>query len=325
MRILITGSEGTIGKILQWELRSRGHEVFCCDLAHSSDERYIRADVAEHREIVWAFTFARPEIVFHLAAEFGRANGQAHYERMWRSNVIGTQNVIRQCLFNSSVLVFASSSEAYGCADLYAPERENFKEEWLDRFAPEFHNQYALSKWTNERQIFMAAKNDKLKAIVLRLFNIYGPGEHYTPYRSVVCLFLYRLMKDLPITVYESSFRSHLYVQDWAEWVAQLTDPRILSAIKRKVAPWPGSGTSGVPVFNLGGSEYESSIALKDRILDMLGGSRSEITVKREESANIISKMPDTSQARHWLEYVPKTLLDEGLALTIKWMRETYP
>jgi dTDP-glucose 4,6-dehydratase len=325
VRILITGSEGTIGKPLQKELRRCGHDVFCCDLMHTSEPFYMRADISERRELSFVFSNARPGLVFHLAAEFGRQNGESYFERMWRTNVIGTQNVIRECIAHDSRLVFASSSEAYGRADLYARQEEDFKEEWLDRFAPEFHNQYALSKWTNERQIFMAARNEELKAIVLRLFNIYGPGEFYTPYRSVVCLLLYRLLKGLPVTVYENSFRSHLYVQDWAEWVAQIAQGEILSVITRKASPWPGSGSSGVPVFNLGGVEYESTMALKNRIVEIIGGSSSAVvTVLREEYANIASKMPDISLARNWLQYAPKTTLQEGLARTAAWMRKTY-
>ncbi len=52
MRILITGSEGVLGKVLKAELRKRGHKVYGSDLMHSSDPQYMRVDVSEARQNV---------------------------------------------------------------------------------------------------------------------------------------------------------------------------------------------------------------------------------------------------------------------------------
>ena len=50
------------------------------DLTHVADPHYIRADVAEYRQLDDAFD-ARPgpSVVYHLAAEFGRLNGESYY------------------------------------------------------------------------------------------------------------------------------------------------------------------------------------------------------------------------------------------------------
>ena len=75
MRILVTGGSGFIGTNLTQELRARGHTVFTCDLRHEPDPESIRADVGEFRQIAGAITTARPDMVYHLAAEYGRWNG----------------------------------------------------------------------------------------------------------------------------------------------------------------------------------------------------------------------------------------------------------
>lgn len=326
MRILITGSEGTLGSVLKKELRDRGHVVFGCDQAHSADPQVMRADIGERQQVIRVFDWARPELVYHFAAEFGRLNGQEYYQQLWRSNCIGTRNVIEECLRVNAVMAFASSSEAYGIADDYAPEHEDFKEGWLDKYAPEFWNEYALSKWTNERQIFMAARNEHLQAIIFRFFNAYGPGEKYSPYRSVVCLFAYRLMKGLPITVYKNYYRTFMYITDWLKGVANLSDPellkRILAAASFRI--WEGSGHSHVPVFNIGGEEYQSVESLAAKLLTHIGGSSSEITFLDSEKANVISKKPDITMAKIWLDHDPKITLDEALPATIDWIREEY-
>ncbi len=285
----------------------------------------MRADIAERRQLTRVFQWARPELVYHFAAEFGRLNGESYYEQLWKSNCIGTQNVIEECLINDSLLAFASSSEAYGMADDYAPATEDFREGWLDKYAPQFHNNYALTKWVNERQIFMAARNKGLKAVVFRFFNAYGPGEFYSPFRSVVCLFTYALLKGTPITVYKNYYRTHMFINDWCNTIANLSSQLYLDRILRRSRDlWVGSGGSGVPVFNIGGTEYESVEALKDKILSAIGESSSKIIYLDAELANVISKKPDNGLAEEFLGHNPVTTLDQGLPSTIAWMRKEY-
>src|SRR4051794_33237185 len=108
MRILITGGLGTIGAGLTRELRSRRHHVVTCDLQHQPDEigfslrsdlevpLYARCDVGEFRQIERVFDRMGPfDYAYHCAAEFGRWNGEDFYESLWRTNAIGTKNLIR--------------------------------------------------------------------------------------------------------------------------------------------------------------------------------------------------------------------------------------
>ncbi len=43
--ILVTGSQGTLGRPLVAELRRRGNDVWGCELQHQADEQTIRADI----------------------------------------------------------------------------------------------------------------------------------------------------------------------------------------------------------------------------------------------------------------------------------------
>ena len=52
-------------------------------------------------------------------------------------------------------------------------------------------NDYAMSKWVNEMQVRNSAIAHGTETVVVRLFNTYGPGEYYSPYRSVNCRFTY--------------------------------------------------------------------------------------------------------------------------------------
>ncbi len=90
-KILVTGGVGAVGTYLVKELRSRGHEVFVADHKHTREPNYARCDVGEFRQVERLWTgggweqgsLSKPhkfDVVYHLAAEFGRWNGEDFYE-----------------------------------------------------------------------------------------------------------------------------------------------------------------------------------------------------------------------------------------------------
>ena len=70
----------------------RGHDVWQADLQHHGDPQFIRADMASFRQLERVFE-EKYDYVYHLAAEFGRMNGEEYYETLWETNVIGTRSV----------------------------------------------------------------------------------------------------------------------------------------------------------------------------------------------------------------------------------------
>jgi dTDP-glucose 4,6-dehydratase len=300
-RILVTGSEGTIGRPLVRELRRRGHDVWGCDLHHQADERYFRADVANFRQLERAFD--RPwDFVYHLAAEFGRINGEEYYDTLWQTNVIGTRNLLELQRGRGFKLVFASSSEIYGDR-----HEEVLRESIPLQKAIIQHNDYAMTKWVNEIQIMNFEKRHGNPCVRLRFFNAYGPGERYHNYRSVVCLFAYRAMHDLPYTVYEGYHRVFMYIDDFIPTLANVCGNFV-----------PGE------VYNVGGVEFRSVRELSDLILEYLGKDDRLVTYLPEDRHNVQNKRPDISKARAAFGHDPRVGLEEGVPKTIDWMREVY-
>ena len=159
-KILVTGGLGTIGTGLVNELSSRGHDVYSIDLMHGENQigfslrtdvpkpRYARCDVGEYRQLERIFdTWGPFDFVFHCAAEFGRWNGEDHYEQVWRSNAVGTKNVIRLQEKHGFRLIHFSSSEVYG------DWPDVMVEHVMDKYEVRQMNDYAISKWVNEMQI----------------------------------------------------------------------------------------------------------------------------------------------------------------------------
>jgi dTDP-glucose 4,6-dehydratase len=284
-------------------------------MAHSEDPQYIRCDVRQFRQVENIFQVVKPDLVYHLAAEFGRNNGEAYYEQLWSSNQVGTENLIRLCLANKARIVLAGSSEAYGDSGL-----ASLREDVLDNSVHMFHNNYALSKWVQERQVMISAKRDGLNAVILRFFNAYGEGEYYSKYRSVVCLFCYRLLHDMPITIYRNGHREFLYIDDWTRTVANVADK--FDTLPR------GSNFAGVPVYNIGGEEYKSIEDMAQLVIEEIGRTlpidKSKINYVDEEIANVANKRPDLSLAQRDLDHKCGVPLTEGIKRTVRWMQSVY-
>jgi dTDP-glucose 4,6-dehydratase len=302
MRIFITGISGTIGTPLHAALLAQGHEVYGCDLFHSSDPAIVRADVAEFRQIETALRRVHPEFVFHLAAEFGRVNGEEFYDQVWRTNAIGTKNMLvlqKQMGFR---MVHASTSEVYG--DSHECGGPTMLEEFTAQNAVFPTNDYAISKLANELQIHNAWKEWQSPTMVLRFCNTYGPGEFYSPFRSVVCIFCYSAVVGKPWTVYPSYYRAFLYMDDFIETLAGT-----VQRFHRE------------RIINIGGTEYVSLQDLSDRVVRLSGCSPGLANVKSTDGINAKSKRLDVGLSERLLAHRPVTSLDDGIQKTLAWMR----
>ena len=71
-----------MGTNLAHELKERGHEVIALDLGNTEREEYVRADVRNYRQLEKVFDNWDFDLVYHLAAEYGRWNGEDFYENL---------------------------------------------------------------------------------------------------------------------------------------------------------------------------------------------------------------------------------------------------
>lgn len=307
MRILVTGSRGVVGTALARRLAESGHEVYGVDLAHSEysipfhphlygEGRYFRADVSNYREISRVMKVVNPDFVYHAAAEFGRWNGQDYYEKLWLTNAVGTRNILEIQKIRGFRAVYFSSSEVYG------DYPECMHEHIADGCSQ--LNDYAISKWANEQQVL---STPDIEAVRVRLFNSYGPGEDYTPYRSVACRFCYRLLHNQPIEVSRGHSRSHTWLPDAVDALANIT--RNFRAGR---------------VYNIGTSRSASIEELARIVLRHTGADPGLVKHKPGEAQTTKTKIVDNSFSVEHLGFRDTVTLDEGIRQTVEWMREVY-
>ena len=313
-KILVTGGLGTIGSGLVTELRSRKHDVYYIDLAHADDQigfslrtdepdpRYARCDVGEYRQLERIFNVWGPfDFVYHCAAEFGRWNGEDYYEQLWKSNAIGTKNIIRLQEKHKFKLVHFSSSEVYG--DWPNVMVENV----MDQYEIRQMNDYAMTKWVNEMQIHNSATLFGTESVIVRIFNTYGPGEYYSPYRSVNCRFIYCALKGIPWLVYRGYTRTSTYLADSVKTLCNITD-----------------NFKAGETYNVGGDQYHTVEEFSNLVLKATGADPKLVIYKDTEALTTRHKKVDISKAIRDLNHKTTMTLENGIKNTVEWMRTAY-
>jgi dTDP-glucose 4,6-dehydratase len=300
-KILVTGGRGFIGTNLVRELRSRGHDVTTVDLTHCEDPNHVRADVRSSVQLQRVFEKRSFGFVYHLAAEYGRWNGEDYYENLWETNVVGTKNMLRLQEKLGFKLIFFSSCEVYGDYDGL------MSEDVMDKTPIKQMNDYAISKWAGELQVLNSAAMFKTSSVRVRPLNCYGPREYYSAYRGVLPIFVYRALHDQPYTVYAGHKRIFDYVDDTVRTFANITDNFR-----------PGE------VYNVGGRE-EWVVDIKrasDLVLKACGKTDRLVTYKEAEPFTTKVKIVDCSRARRDLRHDPRVTIEEGVERYVEWMRK---
>jgi dTDP-glucose 4,6-dehydratase len=302
-KILVTGGQGFIGSNLVPELRKRGHDVWVCDLGHSEGPNYIRCDVTKYRQLARIFEQYDFDYVYHLAAEYGRWNGEDYYENLWLTNVIGTKNMLRIQEQKKFRMIFFSSAEVYGDYDGI------MSEDVMDKVPIKQMNDYAITKWVGELQCLNSQAMFGTETVRVRPVNAYGPHEHYSSYRGVIPAFIYKALHDEPYTVYLGHKRIFDYVEDTCRTFANIVDNFM-----------PGE------VYNIGGKEeWEHDIKyVSDLILKNLGKTDAKVTYKEAEPFTTRFKHMDFSKSRRDLKHNPLIPIEDGIPRTIEWMKRVY-
>lgn len=197
---LVTGGAGFIGSHLARCLLDEGMAVTVLDdLSVGTRERvdprarFVDGDVRKRDDVRMALDGV--DCVFHLAARvtirgsFEAARDDADV------NLLGTITVAN-AIDPDRVghLTLASSMAVYAEGLPGVPVREDHPQEPI--------SPYGVSKWAAERVVRQLVEPRGVRCSVVRYFNTYGPGQTYTPYVGVITIFVTRLLRGEPITIF---------------------------------------------------------------------------------------------------------------------------
>lgn len=165
-RALITGISGFVGRHLQEELIRAGWQVFGFDIRAAGENVFV-GDLSDRAALTRAVADCQPHAVFHLAGIIKSDDAEMYY----KSNLFGTLSLL-EAIVQSELrpkLLLASSSAVYGLTKGSRPITE--------RSTLRPVTEYAVSKIAQETAALRYHYAFGLPVIVVRMFNLLGPGQ----------------------------------------------------------------------------------------------------------------------------------------------------
>jgi len=318
MKVLVTGGAGFIGSHLSEALLGKGCEIHIIDnlstgsvknikhLARSKKFHFVKGSVTDERAM--EKLVRKTDVIFHLAAAVGVKYIIDHPLESIKTNVHGTETVLRLADALGKKKVFlASTSEIYG-KDRGGGSTFAETDDRLLGSTTKWRWSYSCAKALDEFLSLAYYRERKLPVVIGRFFNTCGPRQTGR-YGMVIPRFIKQALSGKPITVFGDGkqTRCFLYVGDAVKGVLALTE-------KKKAIG---------EIFNIGNPGGISILGLAEKI-KKLTNSRSKIVfvpyekVYKEGFEDMRHRKPDISKIRSCIGFTPTVGIDELLKRTIK-------
>ncbi len=300
---LVTGGAGFIGGHLVARLIDSGWNVRVLDnfssgsraglSGYGTDIEVIEADV---RDVNASRNACKGvDTVFHMAAIASVINSVEDPLLSHNVTLTGTLNVLLGARDqNVRRVIFSSSASVYGDAET-VPTSES------QRIMPQ--SPYASAKACGEFYCRNFWDLYQLETVVLRYFNVFGPGQNANSgYAAVIPRFVQAAITHTSPTIYGDGLQTRDFV-----YVGNVASANVLAAESRRA-----SGET----FNVAGG---AGISLLDMLEVLRGvtGARLEPCFQPGRPGEVRHSRADVSHAREILGYQPEVSLEQGLERTV--------
>lgn len=327
-RLVTAGYDVAVMDVLHPQVHGGGAEI---DLP--SSVRLFTGDVTHAPDCDAVLRMFRPSQIVHLAAETGTAQSLSEATRHGAVNVVGTTQLL-DALSRSALVpdqfVLASSRAIYGEGawrsgdqTFYPPPRSHAQllaGKWdpegpngapvvpiascAGQTQPRPTNIYAATKLAQEHLLAAWATAHDTDISVLRLQNVYGPGQSLTnSYTGIVALFARLARAHTPIEIYEDGriVRDFVYIDDVVN--------ALFAAVQEPATRHLDIG-SGIPttIHELG-----------RKIAAMCDAPEPTIVAKFRDG-DVRAASCTTEPAENQLDWHPMWALEDGLHALLKWI-----
>ena len=306
-RYLITGCAGFIGSNLTKNLYKKCDLILVDDLSEGSVKnlpKVLRKQLIKKRiQDIKNLKEKKIHGIFHLAAQASVPLSLKNFYESSTNNLASSIKVFEISKEYSAPVIYASSSAVYGDLALGNDEAGKFS-----IFSP-----YAHDKLTAESYAKLLFKIFKIPSIGLRLFNVYGPGQRAnSPYSSVIPIFIYRMLRKLPLTI-NGGFqtRDFVYINDVVDVMIKLMNKIQKQKIYKIFNLGTGRSVKIDLLFNLIKKKFKTNPKVVRKKLDKFDAKKSSGTFKK------INKFLNLKK-----NYFTK--LNEGLDETIDYMKKVH-
>ena len=300
-----------------------------------SSARLFTGDVTRAPDWDAVLRLFRPSQIVHLAAETGTAQSLSQATRHGSVNVVGTAQLLDALSRSALVpdqLVLASSRAVYGegawqcgtqtfyprprshaqlLAGIWDPEGPKGEPavplpSCAGRTEPRPTNIYAATKLAQEHMLAAWTAAHDASLSVLRLQNVYGPGQSLTnPYTGIVALFARLAREQRPLEVYEDGLivRDFVFIDDVVDAVlatvqTPATEPRCLDI----------------------GSGIATTIHELARKFAAICDAPEPIVVSKFRDGDVRAASCTIEPAKNTLHWRPKWALEDGLHALLEWI-----
>lgn len=305
-RVVITGGAGFIGSNLAWELCAE-NEVAVVDDLSTANLHNIKAlvdggKVAFARQSVTdadglKAIFRGTDFVLHQAAIPSVARSVRDPLAVNEAGIRGTLSVLSAAReAGVKKVVFASSSSVYGDTPTL-PKHEGM--------IPRPMSPYAVTKLAGEHYCRLFTEIYGLKTVSLRYFNVYGPRQNpSSEYAAVIPRFISCALNGEPMPIYGDGMqtRDFTFVRD----------------VVRANALAAESGATGV--YNIGSGRRVSVMELAQKVAGAVGVEPKVVRLP-PRAGDVRDSLADITRARDGFSYSPTHLLEEGLRITVEWLK----
>jgi UDP-glucuronate decarboxylase len=306
-KVLVTGGAGFIGSWLCDVLAGFGSEITAVDdlstgrtknidhLAKNSKFKFIKSDICSFEST------EKFNLIFHMAGHASPDEYQTHPIETLQTSALGSFNMAELALKNEATLLFASTSEVYGDAEVI-PTPETY---WgkVNPVGP--RSCYDEGKRFAEALLVAYSRQHGLDVRIPRIFNTYGPRLREDGlYGRAMSRFILQALTNQPITVYGNGkqTRSFCYVTDTVIGLLLLT---VNFAAKGETV-------------NVGGTQEVSILELAEKVKEMTKCS-SNIEFHPLPKDDPKRRCPYTGKIESLTGWKPNVNFEEGLKRTIAW------
>lgn len=303
MDILITGGAGFIASnFIRWLLKNARNiritnvdritfnaQYEIIESLKSTNHRFIKMDILSSS--INEIAKEKFDVVFHFAAETHVDRSNIKPIDFFRTNVMGTLNLLEAFLKNPpKKFIYVSTDEVYGPADFDVDESAALKPT----------SPYASSKAAADLLCQSYFKTYGFPVVITRSSNAYGPWQFP---EKLIPFFITQALENKPLYLYGSgsNTREWIYIDD-------LSYAFYLIMKKAK----PGE------IYNIKGERSMRNIDITKMILKILGKPQSLIVYVKDRLAHDKSYRIDGKRLRK-LGFRHSIKFPEGLKATVEW------
>jgi len=171
-KILITGSQGFVGRYLRHELSTAGYSIIGMDIRGTRAEGVLQADIMNSEQVKSVIKAVSPDVIFHLAGRTNILDSWREPQRTVEINLLGAVNLLEAVRdVNKDIrLVLIGSADQYGSIG-----DKNIAPDESARTQPE--TPYAVSKKAQEELAQIYVKAYGMNICMTRSFNHSGAGQ----------------------------------------------------------------------------------------------------------------------------------------------------